>query len=77
MRRPKRTKKATKTDEADKRTVAMQRAAECRARAGQYERLAEEAKERGDFEMSSTFAASAAEERLEAQRIQDAIALKP
>jgi hypothetical protein len=77
MKRPKRTKKTAKTGEADKRTEAMQRAAEYRARAAQYERLAEEAKERGDFEMAGTFAASAAEERLEAQRIQDAIAAKP
>jgi hypothetical protein len=77
MKRPKREKKTAATEEARKRTEAMQRAAEHRARAVRYEALAEEAKQRGDFEMSGTFAASAAEERLEAQRIQDAIAPKP
>ena len=39
------------------------------------ESLAAEAKERGDIEMSMSFAASAAEERMEAQRLEDS--LKP
>jgi hypothetical protein len=59
------------SDEANKRTEAMQRAAECHQRAVQYEALAEEAKRRGDFEMSANFASSAVEERKEAQRIED------
>src|SRR5690348_6523036 len=58
-------------DEISKRTEAIQLAAESRERAAQYEALAEEAKQRGDFEMSSKFAASAAEERIEAQRIEE------
>ncbi|HEY6753605.1 MAG TPA: hypothetical protein VI077_02670 [Pseudolabrys sp.] len=61
------------TDEIKKRTEAMQRAAECRERAAQYEALAEEAKQRGDFEMSANFASSAAEEWVEARRIEEGI----
>jgi len=64
-------------DEVSKRTEAIQRAAECRERAAQYEALAEEAKQRGDFEMSGKFATSAAEERVEAQRIEEEWNVKP
>jgi len=64
-------------DEVNKRTEAIQRAAESRERAAQYEALAEEAKQRGDFEMSGKFAASAAEERVEAQRIEEEWSVKP
>jgi hypothetical protein len=59
------------TDETKKRTEAIQRAAECRGRAAQYESLANEAKLRGDFEMSTQFATSAAAEWLEARRLED------
>jgi len=58
------------TDEAKKRE-AMQRAAEFRQRAAQYDALADEAKQRGDFELSSKFASSANEERNEARKIED------
>jgi len=61
------------TDDAKKRTEASQRAAECRERAAQYEALANEAKERGDAEMSTKFASSAVEERMEARRIEEGI----
>jgi len=59
------------TDETKKGTEAIQRAAECRGRAARYEALANEAKLRGDFEMSTQFAASAAAEWLEARRLED------
>jgi hypothetical protein len=58
------------SDEAKKRAEASDRAAECRERAAQYEALANEAKLRGDIEMSTNFACRAAEERIEAQRIE-------
>jgi len=61
------------TDESKKRTEAMQRAAECRDRAAQYDALADEAKQRGDNEMSANFASSAHEERNEARRIEESI----
>jgi hypothetical protein len=61
------------TDEAKRRTEAMQRAAECRERAAQYEALADEAKQRGDIEMSAKFASNAAEEWVEARRIEEDI----
>jgi hypothetical protein len=61
------------TDKDKKRTEAIQRAAECRERAAQYESLADEAKQRGDIEMSTKFASSATEERLEARRIEEGI----
>ncbi len=61
------------TDEAKKRTEALQRAAQCRERAAQYDALSAEAKQRGDNEMSSKFASSAHEERVEARRIQELI----
>jgi rubrerythrin len=61
------------TDETKKRAVALQRAAECRARAAQYQALADEAKQRGDTEMSSNFASSAAEEWVEARRIEEGL----
>jgi hypothetical protein len=64
-------------NETNKRSEAIRRAAESRERAAQYESLAEEAKQRGDFEMSSKFAASAAEERIEAQRIEEEWSVKP
>jgi hypothetical protein len=57
--------------EAKNRTEAIQRAAQCRERAAQYEALADEAKQRGDIEMSITFASSAAEERIKALRIEE------
>ena len=59
----------------DPHTEIKHRAAASRERAAQYKSLAAEAKERGDFEMSTSFAASAAEERIEAQRLEDS--LKP
>jgi rubrerythrin len=61
------------TDESKKRTEAMQRAAECRERAAHYDVLADEAKQRGDNEMSANFASSAYEERNEARRIEEGI----
>jgi rubrerythrin len=62
------------TDEAKKRTDAIQRAVECcRERAAQYDALADEAKQRGDFELSTKFASSAVEERVEARRIEEGI----
>jgi hypothetical protein len=60
---------------SDARTETIHKAAALRERAAQYESLAAEAKERGDIEMSMSFAASAAEERMEAQRLEDS--LKP
>jgi hypothetical protein len=60
-------------DEAKQRAEASQRAAACRERAGQYEALANEAKQRGDMAMSSDFASRAAEERIEARRIEQGI----
>ncbi len=62
------------SDDADKRTAAMQRAAEYRERAAQYEKLSEEARQRGDAQMSIEFARKAAEELTEASRIEDSIA---
>ena len=59
----------------DPRTETRHRAAAARERAARYEALAEEAKRRGDNEMSSSFASSAVEERMEAQRLEDS--LKP
>lgn len=53
------------------RTEAIQRAAECRGRAAQYEALANEAKLRGDIEMSTQFASSAAAEWMEARRLEE------
>lgn len=60
-------------DEAKQRAEASQRAAACRERAGQYEALANEAKQRGDIAMSSDFASRAAEEWIEARRIEQGI----
>ncbi|HYC17302.1 MAG TPA: hypothetical protein VEC94_08850 [Pseudolabrys sp.] len=60
-------------DEGKKRTEALQRAAECRERAAQYEALANESKQRGNIEMSLSFANSAVEERNEARRIEESI----
>jgi hypothetical protein len=57
----------------DPQLETKHRAAACRERAAQYEALAAEAKERGDVEMSASFAASAVEERLEAQRLEDSL----
>jgi len=76
MKRSSRTRsKASKTmtEEEKKRIEARQLAAAARERAAQYEALAEEAKQRGNFEMSANFASSAVEERKEAQRIEDEI----
>ena len=60
-------------DETKGRAEAMERAAQCRARAAQYEALADEAKQRGDIETSIKFAGSAAEERIEAHRIEEGL----
>ena len=60
-------------DEAKKRTEAIQRAAEHRGRAAQYDALADEAKQRGDAQMSIDFSSKAAEERIEAGRIEEGI----
>lgn len=60
------------TDQDKKREV-MQRAAEYRQRASQYEALAEEAKQRGDYDVSSKFASSAYEERNEARKIENGV----
>jgi DICT domain-containing protein len=62
------------TDEATIRTEAIQKAAQCRERAGRYESLADEARQRGDFEMSTQFSSRAAEEWLEARRIEESLA---
>jgi len=60
------------TDDGKKgRIEAIQKAAECRGRAAQYEALANEAKLRGDFEMSTQFASSAAAEWTEARRLEE------
>jgi hypothetical protein len=61
------------TDEAKRRAEASERAAECRERAAQYEALANEAKQRGDIAMSTDFACRAAEEQIEARRIEEGI----
>lgn len=61
------------TDKAEKRDAEIRRAAEHRERAAQYEALADEAKQRGDTEMSAKFASSDAEERIEAHRIDESI----
>lgn len=63
----------TVTDAAKKRTEATQRAAECRERAAKYEALSAEAQRRGDIEMSIEFASKAAEEQIEAHRIEESI----
>ncbi len=65
--------KNTMSDEAEKRVEAIQRAAEYRERAAQYEKLSEEAQQRGDAEMSIEFARKAAEELTEASRIEEGI----
>jgi hypothetical protein len=59
------------TDEAKKRTEALQRAAACRERAAQYDALSVEAKKRGDIGLCSKFASCAYEERAEAQRLEE------
>ena len=61
------------TDKTKKHSEAIQRAAECRERAAQYDALSDEAKQRGDIEMSSKFASSAHEERIEARKIEEGI----
>jgi hypothetical protein len=61
------------TDKAEKRDAEIRRAAEHRERAAQYEALADEAKQRGDMEMSAKFASSAAEEWIEAHRIDERV----
>jgi hypothetical protein len=60
-------------DEAKQRAEASERAAACRERAAQYEALANEAKQRGDMAMSTDFASRAAEERIEARRIEQSV----
>jgi len=61
------------TDEAEKRAEAIRRAAEYRERAANYESLSEEAQRKGDSEMSIEFARKAAEEAIEASRIEAGI----
>jgi rubrerythrin len=61
------------TDEAKKRAEAIQRADECQERAAQYDALADDARQRGDIELSTRFASSAHQERLEARRIEEDI----
>jgi len=61
------------TDEAEKRAEAIQRAAEYRERAARYESLSEEAQRKGDTQMSIEFARKAAEEEIEASRIEAGI----
>jgi hypothetical protein len=61
------------TDEAKKRTEALQLAAEYRRRAASYTSLADEAQQRGDTAQSVQFANSAAQELEEARRIEEAI----
>ena len=61
------------TDEAEKRAEAIQRAAEYRERAANYESLSEEAQRKGDSQMSIEFARKAAEEAIEARRIEASI----
>jgi hypothetical protein len=60
-------------EEAKTRSEAIDRAAQCRVRAAEYDSLADEAKQRGDIEMSIEFAKSATEERIEALRIEEGI----
>ena len=62
------------TDNADKRAEAIRRAAEHRERAASYESLSEEAQRKGDSEMSIEFARKAAEEAIEASRIEAGVA---
>ena len=59
----------------DKKREAMQRVAEHRQRAAQYEALSEESKQRGVFELSSKFASNAYEERNEARTIEDGVSV--
>jgi hypothetical protein len=56
------------------RTEAMQQAAECRERAHTYEALAAEAQKRGDTRLCIEFTSKAAEELVEASRIEGASA---
>jgi hypothetical protein len=53
------------------RTEAHQQAAERRDRAARYETLAAEAQQRGDIQLSIEFASKAAEELVEASRIEE------
>jgi hypothetical protein len=62
------------TDKTEKRAEAMRRAAEYRERAANYESLSEEAQRKGDSEMSIEFARKAAEEAIEASRVEVSIA---
>ena len=61
--------------EQDKRREALQRAAEYRQRAAQYDALSDDAKRRGNFELSSKFAINALEERNEARKIEDGVSM--
>jgi hypothetical protein len=60
----------TMTDKAEKRTKAIQRAAEFRERAARFESLAAEAQQRGDMQMYIEFERKAAEELAEASSIE-------
>jgi len=55
------------------RAEAMQQVAEHRQRAARYEMLAAEAQQRGDIQVSIDFASKAAEELIEASRIEEGI----
>ena len=55
----------------DAYTNAIRRAAEHRERAARYEALSIDAEQRGDKQMSVEFASKAAEERIEASRIEE------
>ena len=57
------------TDEA----TQTQHAAECRERAARYEALAAEARERGHMQVSIEFSGRAAQELIEASRIEEGI----
>ena len=63
----------TAMTDQDKRREALQRAAEYRQRAAQYDALSDDAKRRGNFELSSKFAIDALEERNEARKIADGV----
>ena len=61
------------TDELEKRAAAIKRAAEYRERAANYASLSKEAEQRGDAQMSVEFARKAADEEVEANRIEAGI----
>lgn len=60
-------------DKAKMREEAIQLAAESRERAAHYNALSVEAERRGDTQMSTEFASKAADEQIEALRIEESI----